>query len=49
LAAVAQPGDFAGLVTIGGAPLMRYPPDQQERAAQTVVEQAELLSESWAA
>ena len=26
-----------------------YPPDKQERAAQTVLEQAALLSEAWAA
>ena len=26
-----------------------YPPDKQERATQTVLEQAELLSEGWAA
>jgi type I restriction enzyme R subunit len=26
-----------------------YPPDRQERATQTVLEQAELLSQSWAA
>lgn len=25
-----------------------YPPDMQERATQTVLEQAELLSETWA-
>ena len=25
-----------------------YPPDKQERATQTVLEQAELLSEGWA-
>lgn len=27
----------------------RYPPDRQERATQTVLEQAEVLSELWAA
>ena len=26
-----------------------YPPDKQERATQTVLEQAEVLSEGWAA
>jgi type I restriction enzyme R subunit len=26
-----------------------YPPDKQEKATQTVLEQAELLSEGWAA
>ena len=26
-----------------------YPPDKQEKATQTVLEQAELLSEEWAA
>ena len=26
-----------------------YPPDKQEKATQTVLEQAELLSETWAA
>ncbi len=26
-----------------------YPPDKQEKATQTVLEQAEVLSESWAA
>jgi len=26
-----------------------YPPDKKERATQTVLEQAEVLSESWAA
>lgn len=26
-----------------------YPPDKQERATQTVLEQAEVLSEQWAA
>jgi type I restriction enzyme R subunit len=25
-----------------------YPPDRQEKAAQTVLEQAELLSQEWA-
>jgi type I restriction enzyme R subunit len=25
-----------------------YPPDKQEKATQTVLEQAELLSETWA-
>lgn len=25
-----------------------YPPDKQEKATQTVLEQAELLSENWA-
>ncbi len=25
-----------------------YPPDRQEKATQTIVEQAELLSETWA-
>ena len=25
-----------------------YPPDKQEKAIQTVIEQAELLSEEWA-
>lgn len=25
-----------------------YPPDKQEKATQTVIEQAELLSENWA-
>ncbi|HXH12350.1 MAG TPA: type I restriction enzyme endonuclease domain-containing protein [Alphaproteobacteria bacterium] len=26
-----------------------YPPDQQEQATQTVIEQAEVLSQAWAA
>jgi type I restriction enzyme R subunit len=26
-----------------------YPPDKQEKATETVLEQAELLSENWAA
>ncbi|MBI4573235.1 MAG: DUF3387 domain-containing protein [candidate division NC10 bacterium] len=26
-----------------------YPPDQQEKATQTVIQQAEVLSEAWAA
>jgi len=25
-----------------------YPPDKQEKATQTIIEQAELLSEAWA-
>jgi len=26
---------------------MKYPPDKQEKATQTVLEQAELLAEQW--
>ena len=44
-------GSVLDLVS-GGTPSKRrhgYPPDKQEQATRTVLEQAELLSEGWAA